>query len=376
MRRLAMNSQTPKKIQSVAYRLVEPGKFHKQVIEHDVKENDVIVEPYMASVCHADLRYFTGNRRKEALAKKLPMALFHEALGIVKESFHPDFKAGDRVVVVPSIPGYVLNHTSKEDCCKICADGNDDNYCLDGEFLGSGYDGAAQSRLVIGGANLVHVPNEVNDDTAILAELCSVSLYAINAVETVTTKASSKVAVFGDGPLGYLTASALHYIYQIPKEDLLVFGAVPEKIAQFEQFATTALVQDFNFQKMTGVRTVFECTGGKFSSSAINQAIDLIDRQGNIVLMGVTEDLVPINTRDVLEKGIRLIGSSRSTVKEFEQLMDAFLNEDYQEVLQQLIPNEHFAVHTTEDLKAAMEADAKDRGWKKTYLAFDWGKEG
>lgn len=47
---------------------------------------------------------------------------------------------------------------------------------------------------------------------------------------------------------------------------------------------------------------MFECCGGKFSESAINQAIDLIDRQGQLVLMGVTEELVGINTRDVLEK--------------------------------------------------------------------------
>jgi hypothetical protein len=34
---------------------------------------DIIVKPTKASVCHADLRYYTGNRRPEALAKKLPM---------------------------------------------------------------------------------------------------------------------------------------------------------------------------------------------------------------------------------------------------------------------------------------------------------------
>jgi hypothetical protein len=34
------------------------------------------------------LRYYTGNRRPEALAKKLPMALFHEGIGIVEDSKH------------------------------------------------------------------------------------------------------------------------------------------------------------------------------------------------------------------------------------------------------------------------------------------------
>src|SRR5699024_5781960 len=367
-----MHSSTVTKIQSKAYRLIEPGVFTEQTIEHEIKGNDVLIEPYLASVCHADLRYYTGNRRKEALEAKLPMALFHEGLGLVKESHHPNFKPGDRVVVAPSIPSYILNNQRKEECCENCKNGGYDNYCLQGEFLGSGYDGVGQSHVVIGGGNLVHVPEDVEDDIAILAELCSVSLFAVNLVEKLTTASSNKVAVFGDGPLGYLTASALHFIYQVPKENLLVFGAVKEKISQFESFATTALVQEYDFANETGVKTVFECTGGKFSSSAINQAIDLLDTQGNLVLMGVTEDLVPINTRDVLEKGIHMLGSSRSTVKEFKQLMDAFSNVDYQTVLRKLMPEQHWMIHSVDDLTEAMEAAAQHKGWKKTYLSFDW----
>ena len=314
---LKMSNPVRKSVNSTALGLTAPGIFKEETITHIVKENDVVVEPYLASVCHADLRYFTGNRRKEALEAKLPMALFHEGIGIVKESYHPQYKTGDRVVIVPSIPGYILNNKSKEQCCDNCKDGGLPNYCLESEFLGSGFDGIGQSDLVIGGDNLVRIPEELEDDVALLAELCSVSLFAINSTEKLTTSHSTKVAVFGDGPVGYLTAAALHFIYGVSKENLLVFGAVQEKIEQFDSFATTALVHDYNFKNANGVKTVFECTGGKFSSSAINQAIDLLDTEGNLVLMGVTEELVPINTRDVLEKRIQLVGSSRSNVKEF-----------------------------------------------------------
>ena len=367
-----MSNSIEKSISSVAFRLTAPGIFEKETIQHSVKKNDVVVEPYLASVCHADLRYFTGNRRKEALAEKLPMALFHEGLGIVKESYHPNYKAGDRVVIAPSIPGYVLNNKTKEECCKNCRDGGLSNYCLESEFLGSGYDGIGQSNLVIGGDNLVRVPDELEDDVAVLAELCSVSLFAINSTESLTSTHSKKVAVFGDGPVGYLTASALHFIYGVAKEDLLVFGAVQEKLDQFDSFATTALVFDYNFKDESGVKTVFECTGGQFSSSAINQAIDLLDTEGNLILMGVTEELVPINTRDVLEKRIRLIGSSRSNVEEFQQLMDAMLNEGYQNALRQLIPESYSSIETVSDLTKAMDETAAHKGWKKTYLSFNW----
>ncbi|WP_172370107.1 alcohol dehydrogenase catalytic domain-containing protein [Sporosarcina jiandibaonis] len=368
-----MSNQNGKKVCSTAFRLTAPGIFKKETIEHSLTENDVIVEPYLASVCHADLRYFTGNRRKEALAEKLPMALFHEGLGVVQESCHPDFKTGDRVVIVPSIPGYVLHNKTKDQCCKNCQDGGLPNYCLESEFLGSGYDGIGQSRLVIGADNLVHVPDALKDDVAVLAELCSVSLFAINSTEKLTSTNSKKVAVFGDGPVGYLTAAALHFIYGVAKENLLVFGAVQEKLDQFENFATTALVFDYNFKDESGVKTVFECTGGQFSSSAINQAIDLLDSEGAIVLMGVTEELVPINTRDVLEKRIQLIGSSRSNVQEFKQLMDSMLNKGYQNALRQLIPETASSIESVADLTKAMEETAAQKGWKKTYLSFNWG---
>ncbi|MDW4356447.1 hypothetical protein QI089_05640 [Staphylococcus saprophyticus] len=51
------------KIESNAFRLIEPGVFKKDTLTHDFEEKDIIVKPTKASVCHADLRYYTGNRR-------------------------------------------------------------------------------------------------------------------------------------------------------------------------------------------------------------------------------------------------------------------------------------------------------------------------
>src|SRR5699024_12262252 len=102
-----MNSNQ-KVLQSTALRLIKPGLFEKHLITHHIKNNDVVVKPYLASICHADLRYYTGNRRKEALNNKLPMALFHEELAVVEASYHPNFKKGDRVLSVPIIHGYTL----------------------------------------------------------------------------------------------------------------------------------------------------------------------------------------------------------------------------------------------------------------------------
>ncbi|MGW7908828.1 alcohol dehydrogenase catalytic domain-containing protein [Staphylococcus pseudoxylosus] len=354
-----------KKVESNAYRLVKPGQFEEMIIEHDFSDKDIIIKPTKASVCHADLRYYTGNRRPEALKKKLPMALFHEGIGIVEASNHDDIKVGDKVVIVPNIP----SRLQKGD---FASTDLQDNYDENALFMGSGFDGICQSQLVIHGDNVVKLPNNLDEDVALLAELCSVSLFPINQLQDITTKESPKVAVFGDGPVGYLAATALHFIHGIQKENLIVFGAVEEKLVEFNDFATTHLVFDYDFENETGVHTVFECTGGKFSESAINQAINLIDRQGQIVLMGVTEDLVGINTRDVLEKGLTLSGSSRSTKKEFEQLIAYFDNPNYQKALRKLIPETYYDIREIKHLNQAMDDAAAHKGWKKTYLKYHW----
>lgn len=355
-------------IESKAYRLVKPGQFVETTLQHEVREGEVVVQPTMASICHADLRYYTGQRRKEALAKKLPMALFHEGIGRICDSKDQTRKIGQRVVIVPNIPARLLDKKNKESQFVVNRTVAD-NYAEHGAFLGSGYDGIGQEYLVLPAENAVPIPEDVPDEIALLAELNSVSLHAISHVQD--TLRDGKVAVFGDGPVGFLTAAMLNHVYGIPKSDLLVFGAVADKLAQFD-FATTHSVQQFNFAAERGVVTILECTGGKFSESAINQAIDLIEPQGKIVLMGVSEERVPINTRDVLEKGLALFGSSRSTAKEFSALMDAFKNIAYQQTLAKLLPEQNVIITSADDLKNVMDEAARHKGWKKTNLSFVW----
>ena len=62
----------------------------------------------------------------------------------------------------------------------------------------------------------------------------------------------------------------------------------------------------------------FECCGGDGTGPAINDLIRYIRPQGTILMMGVSEYKVNLNTRDALEKGLLLVGSSRSGRIDFE----------------------------------------------------------
>ena len=68
----------------------------------------------------------------------------------------------------------------------------------------------------------------------------------------------------------------------------------------------------------------FECVGGGAASGVINQIIDQISPEGTIALMGVSEDPPAINSRMILEKGLRMYGSSRSGRIDYEGVVDLY----------------------------------------------------
>ncbi|MCL6548521.1 MAG: zinc-binding dehydrogenase, partial [Alicyclobacillus sp.] len=244
-----------------------------------------------------------------------------------------------------------------------------DNYCLRGQFLGSGTDGIAQSHLVLPEECVVPVPSTVPDEIAVLAELSSVAYHAIRHVRD--RLSNSTVAVFGDGPVGYITAALLHHMFHISRPALRVYGAIPERLAHFE-FTQQSLIHECDFDKEEKVDVVIECTGGKYASSAINQGIQVLQRGGCLILMGVSEELVPINTRDALEKGLTLIGSSRSSTADFRAVVSAMTCPSYQETLRRLLPQRTHLITSASDLAVALEDAAQHREWNKTLLAFRW----
>jgi ribitol-5-phosphate 2-dehydrogenase len=358
-----------KTVQSRAFRLIRPQVIEETIIEHFVRPHEVIIEPTLASICHADLRYYTGNRRPEALVKKLPMALIHEGIGVIIDSTHPEFSPGQRVVIVPNIPGCSLSKENIEEWCPACKKGIGENYCLRGRFLGSGTDGIAQSRLVMPTKCVIPIPEQVPDEIAVLTELCSVSYQALQHVEKQLQTA--RVAVFGDGPVGYLTAAMIHHLYRVSQDHLRVFGAISEKLDQF-QFAERSLVQDYDFNNGEKVDIAVECTGGRFSSNAINQAIQILNPGGFLILMGVSEEWVPINTRDILEKGITIVGSSRSSSYDYPPVLEAMKDPEYQKTLRRIIPEQHLPIRTVEEFDNALSDAAKHPNWKKSILKFIW----
>jgi ribitol-5-phosphate 2-dehydrogenase len=355
---------------SRAYRLISPYQIEEVQMERKLNQGEVAVKPLLGSICHADLRYYTGNRRPESLAKKLPMALIHEGIGEIVESASNAFKPGQRVVIIPNIPGYTVDSKQSFREERLAGEPQlEDNYSKNGRFLGSGTDGIAQSLLVLPDLCIVAIPDDVPEEIAVLSELCTVSHQALSKVKG--KLADARIAIFGDGPVGFVTAALLHHHFKVDRDRLIVFGVIPEKLQQFS-FATCEVVTDYNFEDAKKVDIAIECAGGRFSSAAINQCIDILKPGGDLILLGVTEDLVPINTRDVLEKGLTLYGSSRSSFHDYHPVIEAMKDPGYQQTLRKLLPDPFNSIKTAADFSDSLKYTSEHPHWKKTILKFEW----
>lgn len=321
------------------YSLVATKQIVVQFEERSLDGDGIIVRPTRLSICAADQRYYTGTRGKEAMKKKLPMALIHEGVGEVVYDPKGEFKPGDTVVMIPNTP---IEHDP------IIAE----NYLTTSKFRASGYDGFMQQYVFMGRDRIIKYEN-INHDVASFLELLSVSAHSINKFIKRSHERKNTIGVWGDGNVGFITALILKK--QFPESKIIVFGKNEEKLSFFsfvdETYQIDSIPDDLR------VDHAFEAVGGKASEYAIDQIIDYINPEGSIAILGVSENPVPINTRMVLEKGLTIVGSSRSGRVDFQYAVD-FLEAypDAQNQLQKLI-SAVIDVNGMEDIVKAFEYD-------------------
>lgn len=325
---------------NTVYQLKSPRQFEVVFKKLELDSRHLLVRPTHLSICQADQRYYQGTRPEEILKEKLPMSLIHEAVGTVVYDPTGSFHVGDMVALIPNQP--VERH-------KLIAE----NYLRSSKFCASSMDGFLQEYVQMTPDRVLPVPDGINPAAAAFSEFASVSFHALSRLFAMSHTKMDEVAIWGDGSLGYLTALLLRYMR--PNVHLYVIGTHEEKLSYFT-FAdgtalTTQLTKDFAFDH------ALECVGGVGSSSAINQMIHHIRPEGTIALMGVSEELVPVDTRMILEKGLRMIGNSRSGRQDFAGLFDLYRrHSDLTAYLDHMIGME-YTVRDIKDIRNAFEAD-------------------
>ncbi|HAM15220.1 MAG TPA: ribitol-5-phosphate dehydrogenase [Eggerthellaceae bacterium] len=324
------------------YRLVAPHTVEPVVVPVSLGAETVVVRPAFLSICNADQRYYQGRRSARAMAAKLPMALIHEGVGTVAFDSTGAFGAGQAVVMLPNDP-------VESDSCIA------ENYLRTSRFCGSGYDGFMQELVALPPSRVLALPEGIDPHVAAFTELVSVAVHAVSRFERIAHERRQAVGVWGDGNLGFIVSLVLRTLY--PDMNLYIFGRNSFKLADFTFADRTFLTS--SIPEGLFVDHAFECCGGEGSAHAIDQIIDYIRPEGTVSLLGVSENPVPVNTRMVLEKGLRLFGSSRSGRADFQRTLDLYqAHPEMLDYLQSLVGSV-VPVASIKDIATAFETDIR-----------------
>ena len=336
---------------NTVYQLVAPRKFEVTYENIGLQDDDIIVRPTHLSICNADQRYYQGLREEHVLRQKLPMALIHEGIGVVLRDPSGEFEPGEEVVMIPNTP-------VEED--EFIAE----NYLRSSKFRASGFNGFMQEYVKIRKDRLVRLPQGINKEVAAFTEI--VRVHARSRFDRFAHGRRNVVGIWGDGNLGYITA--VFFKTMFPDTKLYIFGVSKDKLSDFTFADATYQVSDI--PENMELDHAFECVGGAGSGKAIDQIIDFIKPEGTISILGVSEYPVPINTRMILEKGLRVFGSSRSGRVDFEKTVELY--REHPEIINYLsnIVGAVIPVRSIADMKKAFEMDIQ-KSFGKTIMLWE-----
>lgn len=247
------------------------------------RENTVLVRVVGAGICGSDVeRGFFGK------AYHYPLVMGHEFSGIVEEALTPEWRRGDRVVVIPLLPCYR---------CASCEVG-DYAQCADYDYYGSRRDGGFMEYVAVPAANLLPVPDHIDIIHAAMTEPCAVALHGVSKLDI---RAGESGLVIGAGPIGLMAAQwmRLHgcrtiYVADIDERKL----AIVEQLGMYPLDSARDDLVD-RIDRLTdgdGVRNVVEAVG---LPRTFRQAVLCGGNKSRILFMGNIKGSLSLEERDV-----------------------------------------------------------------------------
>lgn len=263
------------------------------------EHGEVLVETRAASLCHSDLSVVNGSR-----PRPVPMALGHEASGVVKEIGEgiDDLEIGDHVVCVfvPSCGHCLPCSEGRPALCEAGAKANSDGTLLSGEIHLQRDNGeeinhhlgvsAFSERIVASRNSLVKVDKDIPFEKVALFG-CAVITGVGAVVNTANIKFGSTVAVVGLGGVGL---SALLGTIASGASRIIAVDINDDKLEKAKEFGATDVfnsgdenvIEDIRKATDGGVDYAFETAG---AVPAIEVAYGITKRGGTTVTTGLPD---------------------------------------------------------------------------------------
>lgn len=248
------------------------------------RSDEALVRVVKSGICNTDLEIARG------YAGFLG-TIGHEFVGVVESAYDAPDLVGKRVVGE-------INAGCGE--CSLCANG-DPRHCATRTVLGiHGRDGAHAEFLTLPSRNLLLVPDEVSDDSAVFAEPLAAAYGICDRVEISPDK---KVAVIGDGKLGLLCAMTA----SLASPSVILIGKHPEKLAIAKKRGIEGILLDEAAKLSRSFDVVIEASG---SETGFETALNLaIPRWGEIVLKSTFHGETKFDASRVVVDEIAILGS-------------------------------------------------------------------
>ena len=249
------------------------------------RPNEALVEVISAGICNTDLEIVKGYAAFRG-------TLGHEFVGRVAEA--PD----------PALVGKRVVGEINAGCglCELCLSG-DSRHCAERTVLGiKNRDGAFAEFLSLPVRNLITVPDEISDDSAIFAEPLAA---ACNILEQVSIDAASNVAVVGDGKLAQL----ITLVISRTGCHLTIIGKHDDKLRLGSRFGATSTLRAWDLHGSsyeTRFDVVIEATG---SPSGLATALKLVKPRGTVVLKSTHHGSSSLDASLIVVNEIRVVGS-------------------------------------------------------------------
>jgi propanol-preferring alcohol dehydrogenase len=262
---------------------------------------EALVETRTCGICGTDLHILAGH----GYVPPLPHILGHEPAGVVAEVGEgvTNVRPGDRVA-----PHLFFNCGR----CYFCRLGRQQQ-CTDLRgILGVLCPGAFAQYFKVPAENLLPLPDSVDFDVGGL--VADAVLTSVHAVKRAQLALGDSAVIVGAGGIGQV----LTQILAASGIGVIATARNPEKLKLVEGMgaamalrASTAETHDAILQfSGGGARCVFDCVG---TAQSMSDAASYLMRGGRIVVIGEEPEFPPIDTIQIAQREIEIIGSRNGT---------------------------------------------------------------
>lgn len=266
---------------------------------------DVLLRLEAASICQSDSKLLNGM----VPTKKLPIAIGHEASGVVVEAGKDVKKVvpGDRVLIDPNV--YDLT-------CNACTSGFS-NLCLNGGLMGRDVDGVLQEFLTLPSKRVYRLPRDVPADVAPLLQPFSTVIHAHRQIEI---NPGNVVVVLGLGVVGLMLAK----LANLRGAKVMGVDIVPAKLELARKLGIDVVVNSLDVDLPAEVTAITEGRGADVVIEAagvpdlIKDGIQLLKPRGVLLQFGSSPKQAFYNMRDLYFKELVLKGTRSSLPEDFD----------------------------------------------------------